>query len=86
MGQSEYVQYDLLKLMESSNTMIIPNGYFNGNSVTSFNISNNGVLKSIVIGDNCFGKVRVFDLNGLSELESEVIGQQSFTMNTNEPW
>ena len=86
MGKSEYVQYDLLKLMESSNTLIIPNGYFNGNSVTSFNISNNGVLKSIVIGDNCFGKVRVFDLNGLSELESVVIGQQSFTMNTNEPW
>ena len=79
MGKSEYVQYDLLKLMESSNTLIIPNGYFNGNSVTSFNISNNGVLKSIVIGDNCFGKVRVFDLNGLSELESVVIGQKSFT-------
>ena len=79
MGKSEYVQYDMSKLMDSSNTMIIPNGYFNGNNNASFNISNNGVLKSIVIGDNCFGKVRVFDLNGLSELESVVIGQKSFT-------
>ena len=78
MGKSEYVQYDLLKLMESSNTMIIPNGYFNENSIASFNISNIGVLKSIVIGDNSFGKVRVFDLDGLSELESVVIGQDSF--------
>ena len=64
MGKSEYVQSDLSKLMESSNTLIIPNGYFNGNSVTSFNISNNGVLNRIVIGDNCFGKVRVLSLTG----------------------
>ena len=78
MGKSEYVQFDLLKLTESSNTMIIPNGYFNGNNIGSFNISNNGVLKKIVIGDYCFGKVRVFDLDGLSELESVVIGQKSF--------
>ena len=84
MGKSEYVQYDLLKLMESSNTLIIPNGYFNGNSVTSFNISNNGVLKSIVIGDNCFGKVRVFDLDGLSELESVAIRQKSFRIDKKE--
>ena len=45
--------------------------------ITSFNITNNGVLKRIVIGDNCFGKVRVFELDGLYELESVVIGQQS---------
>ena len=74
MSQSEYVQYDLLNLAESSNELTIPNGYFNGNNIASFNISNNGVLKSIVIGGNCFGKVRVFELDGLSELESVVIG------------
>ena len=79
MGKSEYVQYDLSKLTNSSNTMIIPNGYFNGNSIATFNISNNGVLKHIEIGNDCFGKVRVFELNGLSELESVVIGNDSFT-------
>ena len=78
MGKSEYVQYDLLKLMDSSNAVTIPNGYFNGNNIASFNISNNGVLKSIVIGGNCFGKVRVFELDGLSELESVVVGKDSF--------
>ena len=78
MGKNEYVQYDLLKFMDSSNTLIIPNGYFNGNNIASFNISNNEELKSIVIGDYCFGKVRVFDLDGLSELESVVIGESSF--------
>ena len=35
-------------------------------------------LKRIVIGDRCFGKVRVFELNGLGELESVVIGEYSF--------
>ena len=35
-------------------------------------------LKRIVIGNECFGKVRVFELNGLDELESVVIGQDSF--------
>ena len=34
--------------------------------------------KRIVIGDYCFGKVRVFELNGLGELESVVIGRDSF--------
>ena len=36
-------------------------------------------LKRIVIGDDCFGKVRLFELNGLNELESIVIGQRSLT-------
>ena len=41
-------------------------------------------LKRIVIGDNCFGKVRVFELDGLSELESVVIGQHSFRISSRE--
>ena len=36
-------------------------------------------LKSIVIGNGCFGSVRSFELNGLNKLESVVIGQKSFT-------
>ena len=71
-------EYDLSKLMENSNTIIVPNGYFNDDSITSFNITNNRSLKRIEIGENCYGKVRVFDLNGLSKLESVVIGGNSF--------
>ena len=84
MNRSQYVPFELPKLTNSSNTMIIQNGYFNGNSIASFNISNIGVLKSIVIGDNCFGKVRVFELDRLDELESVVIGQQSFKISSSE--
>ena len=41
-------------------------------------------LKRIVIGDRCFGKVRVFELNGLDELESVEIGQDSFRISDKE--
>ena len=41
-------------------------------------------LKRIVIGDECFGSVRVFELNGLSELEIVVIGQRSFRISYKE--
>ena len=84
MGRSEYVHYDLSKLTESSNDIVIPNGYFNGDDAASFNIANNGRLKRIEIGDNSFGKARVFDLDGLSELERVVIGQKSFRISNQE--
>ena len=77
-------EYDLSKLMENSNTIIVPNGYFNDDNITSFNITNNRSLKRIEIGENCYGKVRVLDLNGLSELESVVIGQKSFRISDDE--
>ena len=59
------------------------NGY-NNNSVTELKLSGLARLKSIVIGDECFGKVRVFELDGLGELESVVIGQKSFRVDCNE--
>ena len=77
-------EYDLSKLMENSNTIIVPNGYFNDDSITSFNITNNRSLKRIEIGENCYGKVRVFDLNGLSELERVLIGGNSFRISSSE--
>ena len=53
------------------------NGYNDG-SVTEFKLSGLVRLKWIVIGNDCFGKVRVFELDELDELESVVIGQKSF--------
>ena len=84
MSQSEYVQYDLLNLAESSNELTIPNGYFNGENIASFKIYNNGVIKRIVIGDYCFENVRVFELDELSELESVVIGENGFWISSSE--
>ena len=66
---------------ESISDLIIPNDYFNG-GVTSFVLSNNADLKRIAIGNYTFENVRLFELNGLSELESVVIGEESFTYAT----
>ena len=56
----------------------IPNNSFNRLDsfiLSSFILS----LKRIVIGDDCFESGRVFELDGLSELERVVIGKKSFT-------
>ena len=84
MNDSEYVPFDLSQLVNQTSVFIIPNGYFIRNDVTSFVISNHSELKQIVIGNNCFGKVRMLELNGLSELESVVIGQSSFRISSSE--
>ena len=51
---------------------------YNDGSVTELKLSGLVRLKRIVIGDECFGNVRVFGLSGLGKLESVVIGQKSF--------
>ena len=78
MGTSEYIPYSQLLLINNTTELMTPNGLFNTNGVTSFSITNNGELKRIVIGNDCFGKVRVFNLDSMSELESVVIGNGSF--------
>ena len=83
-NRSQYIPFDLSKLMGFSTDLTIPNECFNTNVVTSFLLSTIGDLKSIVIGDECFGKVRVFELDGLSELENVVIGQRSFRISSSE--
>ena len=57
----------------------IKNDCYNDSSVTELKLSGLIRLKRIVTGNNCFGKVRLFVLDGLSELESIVIGQWSYT-------
>ena len=84
MGKSEYVPFDPLKYAGNSTDLIALDGHFSENNITTFNITNNGKLKRIQIGNDCFGKVRVFELDGLSELESVVIGNESFRISGNE--
>ena len=58
----------------------IENNSYNDSSVTELKLSGLVRLKRIVIGDECFGSVRLFELDSLMELESVVIGQKSFTV------
>ena len=62
----------------------IENNSYNDSSVTELKLNGLVRLKRIVIGDECFGNVRVFDLDGLSELESVSIGEWSFRVSINQ--
>ena len=64
-------------------TVTISNGVFNNREpfIPSFYMHS---LKRIVIGEGCFGNVRVFELDGLDELESVVIGERSFRISEKE--
>ena len=55
------------------------NRRYNDDSVTELKLSWLVQLKRIVIGNRCFGNVRVFELDGLGELERVLIGEKSFT-------
>ena len=63
---------------------VVGNGQYNEVNRTQLRLRSMIRLKQIVIGDNCFGKVRVVELDGLIELESVVIGQKSFMISDNE--
>ena len=84
MDKNAYISYNQSLLIDNSNSYIVPNGVLNMNDITSFNISNNVVLKRIVIGNNCFRWMRVFELDGLGELESVVIGSESVSISDRE--
>ena len=62
---------------------MVRNGQYN-NYNGSLCISGNSNLKRIVIGDGCFKCARLFELDGLNELESVVIGEWSFKISDKE--
>ena len=64
--------------------LIIGYDSFNDWNVTEFKLIGLVRLKRVVIGDDCFGKVRVVELDGLSELESVTIGEKCFTFSKTE--
>ena len=72
------------KVIDSySESIVIPDSSFR--NVESFIFhSFFHLLAHIVIGNKCFRKVRVFELDGLGELESVVIGRYSFWINGDE--
>ena len=50
---------------------------------TTFDFSDYAVVESIWIGDDCFGSVKTFQIDGLNRLKSIKIGNKSFTQKKN---
>ena len=53
------------------------------NKLKSLYLTKYPYLKSIEIGDDCFSNVDIFKIDGLNELKSLKIGDNSFTKNKN---
>lgn len=58
---------------------IIGNELYNKTITMELAIKDYPHLKRIVIGNNCFKRIKVLDIENLSELESITIGSNSFT-------
>ena len=60
-------------------SIIIPDWTCNDNDYVTFDFSRFSTLESIEIGNNCFGSVETFKIDGLSRLKTIKIGSYSFT-------
>ena len=76
---------DYFQSLNSSNiSIVIPNWTCNDYNYTIFDFSRFTLLESIEIGDDSFGSVSTFTIDGLNQLHTLKIGQNSFTQNKND--
>ena len=59
--------------------LIVKDKSCNGKEWKSLDLSLLSKLRKLIVGDECFNKVERVKLNGLNELESVVVGKESFT-------
>ena len=64
-------------------SIIIANKSCNDSDYTIFDFSRFSIVESIEIGDDCFGSVKTFQIEGLNRLKSLKIGKNSFTQKKN---
>ena len=77
------VSSDLLSFDVSITTIILPNWSCNDNNYTIFDFSRFSLLESIEIGNDSFGSVSTFQIDGLNQLKRIKIGVNSFTQRKN---
>ena len=71
---------DLNELDSSIRNLNIPSWSFNNElNMIELNLNRFVNLKSIEIGNNCFGSIQRFQIEGLNRLQSLKIGDNSFT-------
>ena len=76
--------FDFIQSIDSSITsIIIPNWTCNDADYTIFDFSRFSIIESIEIGNDCFGSVKTFKIDGLNRLKTIKIGNKSFTQEKN---
>ena len=74
--------FDFIQSIDTSITsIIIPNWTCNDIDYTIFDFSRFTLIESIEIGNDCFGSVKTFQIDGLNRLKTIRIGKNSFTQN-----
>ena len=75
------------KYIDSINTsaiyIVIPHQFCNDRKYTKMDFSQFKLVEFIVIGNDCFGSVETFKIDGLSRLKTIKIGNNSFTQKKN---
>ena len=72
--------YDYISSITSSvSSIVIPNWTCNDVDYTIFDFSRFSIVESIEIGDDCFGSVKTFRIDGLNRLKTIKVGKNSFT-------
>ena len=76
--------FDFIQSIDSSITsIIIPNWTCNDIDYTIFDFSRFSIVESVEIGNDCFGSVQTFQIDGLNRLKTIKIGKNSFTQEKN---
>ena len=74
---------DIESLDSNIASISIPNHSINNGNYNTFNFSRFIILEELIIGDECFSNVDEFNIDGLNELKSLKIGNNSFTKKKN---
>ena len=75
---------ELNRLSSESREWIVQNDQYNNSSTTSITIRDYPHLKRIVIGNDCYERIRLLEMDGLEELERVVIGEYTCTIANDE--
>ena len=74
---------ELQAIDKSVTSIIIPNWTCNDKDYTIYDFSRFNIVESIEIGDDSFGLVKTFKIDGLNRLKTIKIGKNSFTQKKN---
>ena len=81
-----YTYSDVQSIDSSEVSVEIKNWTCNDLDYTVFDFSRFTEVESIEIGDNCFGSVKTFRIDGLNRLKTIKIGKNSFTELKSKYW
>ena len=79
-----YFQKFIQSIDTSITSILLPNWTCNDIDYTIFDFSRFSIVESIEIGNDCFGSVETFKIEGLNRLKTIKIGNNSFTLKGNE--